>query len=215
MIKAIIFDMDGVLSTTEDTRFKILQEITAKHGLKLDDSTFRLSLGKKTVPFLTEVFGDKITEDIAKQIHLEKQRISKEQPERFVKGYPGAVETVRELSKEFKIGLASNASQFTIGLVLKTLNIRNCFDAIISSDDVSRLKPYGDIYEKAAEALDMDVKDCIAVEDTNIGISAAKSAGMRCIAVRSTQPDEKLREADAIIDNISQLRGYVDEHKDS
>jgi len=194
--------MDGVLTATEKTRFKILQKILKKYNIDLPDSTLPKSFGVKTIPFLSTVVGDQLTLDQIKEIRLEKQRIAREKPEDFVIPYPGAVETIKKLSNYRKV-LASNSSLPTIELILKHLGLLDDFEIIVSSDDVTHVKPDPEIYNLAQSKLNIDNSECIIIEDSIPGLKAAKASHIRCIAVAQTNKPEQLIGANIVVAGIS------------
>jgi HAD superfamily hydrolase (TIGR01509 family) len=100
------------------------------------------------------------------------------------KAMPGAIAAVEMLSAHgVPMAIASGSSKLHIGWVLRHLKIRHHFSAIASRQEVLKGKPYPDVYLEAARRLNTEPKNCIAFEDTAIGIAAAKAAGMIAVAV--------------------------------
>ena len=100
-----------------------------------------------------------------------------------------------------------------MNFILKHFDIKHYFDALVTAEDVRLAKPYPDPYLKAAEKLHVKANQCLVIEDTIHGITAAKTAGAKCIAVTNTFSKTKLRETsvDHIIESLSKIS--VDEIK--
>jgi HAD superfamily hydrolase (TIGR01509 family) len=108
---------------------------------------------------------------------------------------PHAVETVRELARRWRLGVASSSNRPIIELVLERSGVRGCFAAVVSSEEVANGKPAPDVYLAVARELDVDPADCVAIEDSTNGIKAAVAAGMRTLAV----PNREFRPADDVL----------------
>jgi HAD superfamily hydrolase (TIGR01509 family) len=108
---------------------------------------------------------------------------------------------VRELAAHWPLGLASSSNRSIIDLVLERAGVRACFAAVVSSEEVANGKPAPDVYLAAARELDVDPKDCAAVEDSTNGIKSAVAAGMRTIAVpnRQFRPDDDVLASAAVV----------------
>jgi HAD superfamily hydrolase (TIGR01509 family) len=119
----------------------------------------------------------------------------------------GILELLSNLKKEgIKIGLASSSPLETINLILEKFEIKDYFDAVISGEDLKRGKPAPDIYLKAAELLSVCPENCIGIEDSNHGVCAAKSAGMKCVGLQNTNSgNQDLSNSDLKVDSIEQL----------
>jgi beta-phosphoglucomutase-like phosphatase (HAD superfamily) len=83
----------------------------------------------------------------------------------------------------FRLALASSSNFDHIQIVLKKLNLEDCFEVILSGDHVEKGKPNPEIYQKTAQKLRVRPEQCLVLEDTQTGVSAAKGAKMKCIAV--------------------------------
>jgi HAD superfamily hydrolase (TIGR01509 family) len=121
---------------------------------------------------------------------------------------PHAVETVRELAGRWPLGVASSSNRPIIELVLDRSDLRQCFAAVVSSEEVAHGKPAPDVYLAAARELGVAAADSVAVEDSTNGIKAAVAAGMRTIAVpnRQFRPDEEvLASASAVVPSLAEV----------
>jgi HAD superfamily hydrolase (TIGR01509 family) len=116
---------------------------------------------------------------------------------------PGAIELIKSLEEHgFSIALASSAPIENIQLVLKGLGISNCFQAVVWGREVKEGKPSPQGFLLAAKKLRVAPGSCIVIEDAIAGVTAAKRAGMHCLAVTNTHPRMSLMEADLVVDTL-------------
>lgn len=209
-IKAIFFDMDGVLVDTERYHIDAIIELFKRHGVKL--------AAKDT----TGVFG-RLDEDIiadickAKKIKCdidawgkEKRLIATDLMKRNkVFMFSGVKSILTTVKKKYKVGLATSSSRSEAEIVLLKIGLRNSFDAILTREDVQTHKPSPEIYLKLSERFRLLPSECVVIEDSIVGLAAAKQAGMRCIAVANSFPVSKLKEADLIVQRLDDQKVYA------
>lgn len=206
MIKAIIFDLDGVISNTERTRFDLLKILLEKRGLILNKSDYKKSVGRRTEIFLKDLFGNKLNDGEIRNIYIERKEEYHKNPAKYVLSQPYAFECCKKLFETgFVLAIASAAEKRDIKLVLNKLNILPFFKTIVSSDLIKNMKPHPEIYLKCIKELQILKEECIAIEDSPTGIKSAKSAGLMCVAVAYTHAEDELKEADKIIMSLNQL----------
>ena len=92
-----------------------------------------------------------------------------------------------------------------IHLLTKSLGITDCFQAIISDEDVTKGKPDPQVFKLAAQKLAVEPENCIVIEDAVAGVTAAKKAGIRCLSVTNTHPAVSLAAADLIVDTLEEV----------
>ncbi|MFA5092229.1 MAG: HAD family phosphatase [Candidatus Paceibacterota bacterium] len=185
MIKAIIFDMDGVVSDTQKLHSKVESEILSRFDINLtpDEITQRYS-GVKTKEFVSQLLAEKGIETDIMQLMVEKWQKMEELAEQTVDPIDGIFEMLdqcKNLGLKMAIGTASNINYAT--KVLNSLNILNKFDFIVTGDMVKAGKPEPDIFLLAANKIKMLPTDCVVIEDGLNGMIAANRAGMKCIAL--------------------------------
>lgn len=184
MLKAFIFDMDGVIIDSEPLHFQSDRMVMKDFGINISDDELNSFVGV-TNPEMWAVLLDRYNVDATVEKLLEIQHKYKAQllGQNKLQPIDGIPELLIELKKkEIPIALASSSSRQFIELVLRSLHIYEFFDVIISGEEVKNSKPSPDIFLKAAAELKVDPKDCVVLEDSCNGVKAAKAAGMKCIA---------------------------------
>ncbi|RMH58523.1 MAG: HAD family phosphatase [Candidatus Hydrogenedentota bacterium] len=212
----ILLDFNGVLVDDEPLHCRALQGVLRRHGLELteeeywdrylaydDRESFRIAFanhglrpGEGAVPPLERLLHEKLV------LYLE---LLGDAPPYF----PGAVEVVRTLSKNFRLALVSGARRIEIEKILQYENLTGIFQTIVASDDVKHSKPDPESYLLALERLSASPSEFIAVEDSLGGIRAAKAAGLDVVAVTHTYPRSRLEsETPFVLDNIRELPDF-------
>ena len=119
---------------------------------------------------------------------------------------PGSIELIESLNyNKFKLAIGSSGPPENVELLLKSLNIKQYFNIIITAADVKRSKPEPDVFLYAAKKLDISPQNCLVIEDAPAGILAAKKAGMKVIALTTTHKEEQLLGADKITKDLTNI----------
>ncbi|HEY92225.1 MAG TPA: HAD family phosphatase [Dehalococcoidia bacterium] len=203
MSKAVIWDMDGVIADTAPYHFKAWQEVFRKREVNFNEEDFRRNFGQRNDTIISNVLGEGLSPSEIDAIAGEKEIDFRQRVSQHIKPLPGAIKLIKSLGKHgFKIALASSAPTENIRLVTQGLGINNYFQSIVSGRDVTEGKPNPQVFLLAAKKLGVKPKNCIVIEDAVAGITAAKRAGMRCLAITNTRPKTSLVEADLIVDTL-------------
>ncbi len=210
MIKLVIFDFDGVLVDSHETINKLFTDLINKDlGLNIREEDFAKNPGmrfEKRMELLAKERNIDITEEQINKVKDKGRYEYYTNLAQYVKLFPGVLRLLDELKyANIKTAIGSNGSRRTIEKMLESLNIKHKFSSIVTFDDVVHGKPAPDIFLKNAENLNLKPKECVVVEDASIGIDAATKAGMKVIAVATTEKVEKLKEADLVIQKIDDL----------
>lgn len=182
MIRAVVFDLDGLLSDTERLHCKAYQQALDELGVELGEAEYAehwIRSGKGIVDFLK--LRELAHEPAA--VRRRKASLYRALVTECVQPMPGAVELLRRLHGKMPLALATSAYGDDARCVLRALDIEKYFDVIVSSDDVRRVKPHPDLFLLAAKKLGVAPSECVVLEDAEKGILAAASAGMKVIAV--------------------------------
>ncbi|MCL6106918.1 MAG: HAD family phosphatase [Actinobacteria bacterium] len=207
-IKAVIFDLDGVLIDSEQAWDGARREVAgALGGHWRADATRKMmgmSSGEWSRYMHNELGLPESPSEISRLVVARLRALYNDS----LPLMPGAGAAVRQIASRWPLGLASSSNRELIDLVLKLARLEDKFLVTISSEEVNRGKPSPDVYLEAARCLDVDPAWAAAVEDSANGIRAGKAAGMPVIAIpnRALPPEpEALALADRVIDSLSQL----------
>ena len=203
-IRAVIFDMDGVLVDSEPLINAAAIAMFKEKGLEVQPDDFLPFVGAGEDRYIGGVaehydFPLDVTEAKQRTYEIYLDLISSR-----LNAFPGVFELVHMCrAAGLLIAVASSADVIKVHANLEKIGMPMTFwDAVITGENVHNKKPAPDIFLTTAEKLGVSASECVVVEDAVNGVQAAKSAGMRCIAVATTFPAERLTEADVIRDNI-------------
>lgn len=181
--KALIFDLDGTLANTMPVHYKACQIVCNKYGFNFPEDFFYDQAGKPTL----EVFKlliKKLDKNLdATALGTEKETvflslIHEVQPFSLIAD-------VAVLNKgKVPMAIGSGSQRKSVDLTLEAIGMSNYFDVVVSCDDVNKFKPHPETFLKAAAQMNVLPKDCIVFEDGDLGIEAAKTAGMVVIDIR-------------------------------
>jgi len=204
--KTILWDMDGVIADSYSFHFAAWQETFAKRGIKLTKEDFTKLFGTRNDFIIGSIMGRELPERDVKIMVQEKEENFRQKATGSIKPFPGAVRLLNAIKKgNFKLGLVSSTPKENIDLLLSELNLEGIFDCIVFGQEVSESKPGPQIYLLAAKKLEVTPNDCMVIEDSPLGVKAAKTAGMKCLAIANTHPRQKLEEADKVVDSLEEV----------
>jgi len=204
--KTILWNMDGVIADSSSFHFAAWRETFAKRGIKFAKEYFATLFGPKNDFIIHSVMGGALSEEDVQIIIQEKEENFRRKATGNIKPFPGVVRLLNAIKKgNFTLGLVSSAPKENIDVVLSEFNLEGIFDCIVFAREVSESKPSPQVYLLAAEKLKVAPKDCLAIEDSPLGVKAAKTAGMKCLAITNTHPWQKLEEADKVVDSLESV----------
>ena len=204
-MKTVIFDVDGVLLDSEPVITAASVQALKEYGIQADPGDFRQFAGMGDDIYIGGVArlhgGEYVPEMKARAYE-----IYAEIAEKQAVVYPGVLPLMDYLWQHgYTLAVASASDSFKVMLNLRTVGAGpERFAAILTGSDVSRKKPFPDIYLEAARKAGAKPEECTVIEDSLAGVQAAKNAGMRCIAVTNTFSADKLVQAgaDFVFDRI-------------
>jgi len=211
MLKAVLFDMDGVLADSEEFICEAAMKMFEEKGLTVKPEDFLPFVGAGENRYLggvAEAYGFDLTptggvEEAKARTYAIYGEIIKGR----MKELPGASAFVRECRKRgLKTALATSADKDKMLYTMNEIGLSlDHFDACINGLDVERKKPFPDIYLMAARLVNEEIGNCLVVEDAVNGVQAAKSAGARCLALTSSFTQEELKGADWFAEDLSEV----------
>ena len=205
-LKAVLFDMDGVIIDSEPLWSKAEQELLARRNIRYSPQLKAVMMGRdssEAVGFLIHHYD--LKESVSDVVEERNQLIAGLFRE-FLRPMPHALQLVRSVNAaEIKTGLASSSPKELVDLALSRLNITGLFNFILSGDQVARGKPAPDIYLTAARELGVSCENCLVIEDAPHGVAAAKAAGMCCLAVSTSVSEPELAAADRVVRGFAEV----------
>ncbi len=206
MLKAIIFDMDGVIIDSEPLHVEVEKELAEKLGGKLDDELHEKLVGTTDYAMwskLKDMFDFKLSVDeiveIKKDMFIERfdevQLMDNFRPlvsSLYDEGYPMAV--------------ASSNNRKIVDMIIDRFDLSKYMTFVISGEEVEKGKPDPEIFLTAAKKMNVKPEDCLVIEDAANGVKAAKDAGMICVGLKDIDHgNQDLSDADLIINNLNEL----------
>ena len=205
-IKGIVFDFDGLILDTETPEYQILQEMFLSYGTTLPLTEWAAALGASFASFNPMVYlekrvGRSLDQDLLYQTWKQKSlALIEQQPP-----LPGVTQLIQEAQqRNLNLAVASSSPGDWVLNHLSRLGMVDFFEIILTSDNVSHIKPHPELYLKAVEALGLKPSEVIAFEDSPNGIKAAKAAGLFCVAVLNPITRQlDTNHADLVLDSLA------------
>jgi beta-phosphoglucomutase len=215
MLKAIIFDCDGVIADTEPLHLATFKEVLKDEGISLrDEEYFNEYLALDDRGCFTKAFSNQgRTLSKEKLLELINRKVQFFEPlmQSNIVLFPGIVSFIERVSAKYPIAIASGARRREIEYILNKERLQVFFQIIVSTEDVANSKPHPESFLRAWRLLKetsvepIEQKDCLVIEDSIHGVQAAHAAGMKCLAVTNSYPEELLSEAELIISSLVDL----------
>ncbi len=216
MLRAVIFDFDGVITDSEILHFRAFNAVLTQYGFQLTKPEYyKKYLGMSDADCFRALIAEgrlPIQEPQIKSLGQQKTRVF----EKLAKTEGKIIEGVREFldrlsAAKFPIAICSGALRAEIELILDEAGLRNYFDVIVSAEEVTRGKPDPEGFLLALQKLNelwpepITAERCIVVEDSHWGLKAARAAGMRTVAVTNTYDAAQLKQADKVVARLDEL----------
>jgi HAD superfamily hydrolase (TIGR01509 family) len=208
MLKAVIFDMDGVLVDSEVYWAQARYDFAEARGLRWSDAYQREAMGQSSIGWAKVMQNRLGIDEPTNAIIAEmKQRVNALYQQR-IPLRPGAKEAVEMAAANYRVGLASGSPTSIIQSVITLTGLDRLFETVVFGDTVPNGKPAPDIYLEALSRLDIAPEHAVGIEDTAHGVHALRSAGMWAIAAPSPDfplPDNILALAHAHVTSMEQI----------
>lgn len=207
-MKAIIFDMDGVIVDSEYTYLESKTRILNEAGYDKPIS-YQYQFMGTTYEFMWQTMKDELGLPETIQHYISQMNALREKmiEEDGVLGIKHAKEVIASFkAKGYPLAVASSSPKHEIIRNLNELGLKTHFQHLVSGEEVEHSKPAPDVFLRAAELLEKDPKDCVVIEDTRNGVRAAKAAGMYCIGFKNPDyPAQDLSLADQVVTDLTEM----------
>ena len=218
MLRAIIFDFDGVIVDSENLIFQLTQQMAAQEGWTVSETEYfrdYLALDDRgVIEHLYQSHGRPVDAKRRDELIAWKFGAYQEIIRNGLPPMPGAVEFVRHAAARYTLAIASGSLRVEIEHLLTKLGLRGRFAVLATADDCARSKPDPEVYLKALARLGeltafqgerLLASECLAIEDAPLGVVAAQAAGMKCLALAHSQPHDQLRHADWVFGEFDRV----------
>lgn len=209
-MKAVIFDLDGVLVSTDEYHYKAWKTIADQLSIPFDEHINNQLRGvsrMESLEIILKESNQSFSADEKSKLATAKNELYRQSLQNLSEKdiLPGVVETLDFLSEK-GIKLAVGSSSKNAPLILERVGLTNCFDSIVDGNQIENSKPDPEVFLKAAQILEIDPIDCLVVEDAIVGVEAGIRAGMKVAAVgdakQSEQATYKVDQLTEILDTI-------------
>jgi len=208
-MKAVLFDMDGVIINSEWLNAKAGALSFQEQGIKLTKADKKVITGRHPEDF-GKLLAKKYSFNRKKQVQRHQYHYRKMYGK--VTLLPHSKKLILDLKKKgFKLALVTATPRAIVRRALKRFSLKNAFNTRLTFETCKKRKPAPDVYLLAAKRLKVKKSDCIVIEDSIPGVEAAKRAKMKCIAVTNTNPSSKLKHAGLIVKKLNdkRIRGFL------
>ncbi|WP_105125161.1 HAD family hydrolase [Streptococcus suis] len=212
MVKAIIFDMDGVLFDTETFYFQRRIDFLATKGLSVEHLEPSIFVGGRASQMWKRILADDYESWDVPALEEEYRIYKENRPTPYAERlFPDVRDSLERLkNKGLPLVLASNTDGAEIERALSEAGIATYFDQTFSGMDCQAPKPHPAVYEQAVQALGLDKKDILVFEDSSKGIAAAKAANLTVWAIRDRHYGIDQSQADRLVDSLGQAMNDLD-----
>lgn len=213
MIKAIIFDMDGLMIDSERVTFECYQEILKGMDLTMDEEFYKTLLGKPLKGIYQrfyDVYGNDFPiEDVIKDVHALMAKRFETEGVPIKTGLKSLLEYLKE--NNYKTIVATSSNRDRVDTILSQAQITDYFDDSICGDEVTKGKPNPEVFLKSCQKLDVNVDEAIVLEDSEAGIQASYDAGIKVICIPDMKYPEKQYEEKTfkILKDLNDVTEYL------
>ncbi len=210
MIKAILFDFNGVIIDDEKLQMQAYQEVFQPYDMPLTEAQYFQALGMDDRTFVRSAFANasrELPDDLLEKIQKDKTGIHRRLLTDNLPLFHGVKTFLKATARDFTLGLVSMANREEINYIFERALLTSLFSIVVSAEDVNVCKPAPDCYLKGLEKLNefrrgagqelVQASECLAIEDAPPGIASARTAGMHTLGVTNTVTEAELRAAGA------------------
>ncbi len=221
MLRAIIFDFDGIIVDSEPLVMRLTQEMAAQEGWTLSEEDYYhkyLALDDRgIVDNLFQIHGRQLNPARRAELIAWKARAYMDAIQDGLPSFPDAEDFIHKMAAEFPLAIASGSLRVEIEHLLEKFGLRDKFKVLVTADDVARSKPDPEVFVKALATLGkvafdaqtglppLRAAECLVIEDAAAGVDAAHAAGMKCMALAHSLPLDVLGHSEWVFDNFGEV----------
>ncbi|MBF0490576.1 MAG: HAD family phosphatase [Candidatus Omnitrophica bacterium] len=208
--KAVIFDMDGVITDTMPYHFRAWKTIFAAYGVHVTHEDIYKREGQKGIESLRELFKEKnvpFKEELTQRLLKEKEDLFKKIfKRRFIVGSRSLIKSLKR--RGYQVALVTGTSRHEAKHLLPKA-LWDCFAVRVCGSDVQNGKPHPEPYLRALSQLGIKASEAVVIENAPFGIASAKAAGLRCLALETSLPKRYLKQADKVFSSYQGLNNEI------
>ncbi len=211
-LQAILFDHDGTLVDSEAVNLQLWRQALEPWGLSISDELYwsrmlGVPIRQNAADILQLYRPDASTEQlIAAKLAANEAYLATD----YFPQMPGADSVLHALAGQLRLGLVSGSQRNCVQASLRGHNWAPLFEQVVTGDDVTNNKPAPDGYLRALSLMQLDASHCIAVEDTEVGVTAARAAGLRVVAIRSAEAQSHdFSAASIIVNSLTEAHAWI------
>lgn len=205
-MKAIIFDMDGVIIDSEPLHFELERELLEELGGKITEKEHNNFVGT-TDYHMWDTFKKQFNIELPVEeiINIKRERFNQNIHRiKLVDNFEDFI--IKVYDAGYSLGLASSNNKKTVDLIIERFNLNKYLKVAMSGEEVKKGKPDPEIFLTTAKYMNLKPEDCLVIEDAKNGVLAAKAARMKCIGFKNENSgNQDLSNADLVIDNYKDL----------
>jgi beta-phosphoglucomutase family hydrolase len=206
MIKALIFDMDGVVVHNDRYHYEAWYKYALKLGKEVSFDEVKSWFGNNNAAILRNLTGKDLTSSEIEIHSHEKEKLYRKLYKKDIKAVEGLQEFIEHAKRQgLKIGLATSAPPANVEFILEGTGLMDFFDAITDDTQIQHGKPDPEIFLKTADKLKVNPGDALVFEDSFHGIEAARRAGMKVVGVATTHEKKALKKSNLQINDFKGL----------
>jgi beta-phosphoglucomutase len=215
MLRAIVFDFDGVIANSEPLHYRAFQDVLAEEGVELTERDYYARyLGFTDRALFQTIAAERRQDwnhDVVSRMLVRKASRFEQLEREMSMLFPGAEAFIRAAAESVVLAIASGALRAEITRVLDQAGLSGCFRAIVAAEDVQASKPAPDPYVRAVSLLGeganpaLSAAECVAIEDSRWGIDSARAAGLRTVALTHSYDADELSGSDLVVPGFSAL----------
>ena len=211
-LKAVLFDMDGVLVDSMNHHLQSWKELLEFFNITVSDEFIFEHEGAMSSEVVRDLFEDRgypIEEDQIIEIYASQNSRFREKYLKNVSLYPEAISLLQQLrDRGILLGLVTSSRMNLVERIWAQEDL-SLFSTVVSADHIDKYKPHPDPYLKALGQIRQEARECLVIENAPAGIQSAQAAGIPCFAVASTLPEEKLSDAQKVFSDLTSLSAFL------